>query len=385
MKKDKNMADGGWVDNPDMPPVSEIGQGMKDGVNGDLDKVKEFLMALYNSPRVQNGNPAMSPTLPGLQNLADQAGQGQPAANQVSTDNGFAEGGLVPDQQPPIQFDPTSGMPPQAPVSPLTASLNQQRQQANQYGPEQQMQVSKNLMQQQNGLRGTVANAGTGLADALMQGVARAGNPGFQANLQNRQAQQAGTQLEALKGAREANNQNLETNQKLDSMDPMSPVSKTAQQTYGALLLRNGFKPEQVAKMPASSIAQLTGQTVEALKAESEAKMAAATLGLKGQQLQQDVKHQTAEEDVARGNLANKTEEDKRNMLKETASHYLLHPINAFKASGELGKMGLGTGDAVNPAGEAPKMINSQIEYDALPPGATYTDSSGHTKKKGGK
>lgn len=321
-----------------------------------LDKVKAYLMQMYNSDKVQNGNPDMSPTLPGLQKLADET------ADQPQ-EQGFANGGIVGDdgqdfrtklnagtalsEPPPPQFDPRAGMPPepstlpvQAP-SPVTPYLNTQRTQINKYGPEQQLAVTKDLVQKRSGLAGRAPVALGSFADALMQGVARAGNPGFADKIQGQQNLLAHEQEGALEKADTANLEHVSANQKLDAMDPSSPLSKVAQQTWGPLLAKNGFKPDQIANMPASSIAALTGQTVEALKAEAEAKLAAASLGLKTQEAAQTAKHQTAEEDIAKKNLDVKNLEDKRNALKETSSHPFLHPINAFKASGELGKMGL--------------------------------------------
>lgn len=319
-----------------------------------LEKVKAYLMQLYNSDKVQHGNPDLSPTLPGLQGLADKL-----AGIEEPQPQGYANGGVVDQdfynqlQQGTAmtpQFDPTAGMPPTPPPmappmavpapNPLNQYLDTQRTQINKFGPEQQLAVSNDLIKKRQGFGSTAPVALGGFADALMSAGGKQ-SPGFMQNIQGQQNLLANEKTDALKNADTSNLAHVEAGAKLDAMDPNSPVSKVAQQTWGALLAKNGFKPEQIAQMPASSIAALTGQTVEALKASAEAKMAEATLGLKSQQAKEEARHNIEGEKVSKGNLEAKVLEDKRNALKETASHYVTHPINAFKASGELGKMGL--------------------------------------------
>lgn len=349
-EKAKKMADGGWVDNPDMPSIPEVGKGINEGVNHDLDAVKEFLMNLYNSPAVQNGNSNMSPTLSGLQNLANQASQGQlpPAANEVTTDNGFATGGAVtsPHREksgPAInttpehhydtggmpgvsgddgadflsklqagtamtpetpKFNPQAGLPPPPPApvampnNDIGAYLSQQQQQIGQYGPEQQMAVSNDILQRQNGLQGRIANAGTGLADALMQGVARAGPSNFQGNLQNRQDKQAQIQLEALKGAREGNVQNVEMKQKLDAMDPNSAQSKAAQASQGLFLSALGFDPKTISKMSAVQIPEAISTIKDLGIKDRELAVAKFKAQIEANALAETGRHNRAEEGV---------------------------------------------------------------------------------------
>lgn len=333
----RNYAKGGWVDNPDMPPMNEVGQGMKEGVNHDLDAVKAFLMQLYNSPQVQNGNPNMSPTLPGLQGLANQAA-GTPAANAVTTDNGFAEGGMVDDGSdflnklnqgnaltaPPTVFDPKAGLPPApAPVAPpqampnpdISGYLAQQKVQLGKYGPEQQMAVSNDILGRQNGLRGNIANAGTGLADALMQGVARAGPSNFQANLQNRQDKQAELQLQALQNARQGNMQNVEMGQKLDAMDPNSKLSKATQASQGLFLASLGFDPKTISQMSASQIPEAINTIKDLGIKDREIAVAKFKAQIEANQLAETTKHNRTQEGIEGGKLA----EEAKQHLAENA------------------------------------------------------------------
>lgn len=416
------MAEGGWVDNPDMPQISDVGQGIKEGVNGDLDKVKEFLMSLYSSNRVQNGNPNMSPTLQGLQGLANKAA-GVPAANAVTTDNGFADGGIVGDDgsdflnklnqgtaltAPPPTFNPQAGLPPPPPVptamppvpppqaampnNDISAYLAQQKQQLGKYGPEQQMAVSNDILGQQNGLRGRLANAGTGLADALMQGVARAGPSNFQSNLQNRQDKQAELQLQALQGARQGNLQNVEMGQKLDAMDPNSQLSASKRAQNGPILAAMGFNPATVGKMSAAEmdttmqiLKDFRGKDLETAvaryKAQIEANQLAETTrshkaeeGIKAKELGETSKQHTMEN-------ALKGQEIQSGQLEKAAAL----PVTSRIASALGGNPAAKAlqNEALAGTAEAPHQVASQIEYDALPPGSHYVDSTGHTKIKG--
>lgn len=330
----------------DQSQGDEFTEGIKSGMNHDLDAVKAFLMNLYNSPAVQNGNPAMSPTLPGLQGLANKAAgdSNAPAANAVTTDNGFADGGIVGDDGADFlsklqagtaltpetpKFDPNSGLPPASPQQASIAQpnnaisdyLGQQKQQiGGQYGPEQQMAVSNDILQRQNGLQGRLANAGTGLADALMQGVARAGPSNFQSNLQNRQNQQGQMQLETLKNAQAGNLQNIEAKQKLDAMDPNSAQSKAAQASQGLFLSALGFDPKTISKMSASQIPEAISTIKDLGIKDRELAVAKFKAQIEANQLAETSRHNRAEEGV-------KGQEIKTGELEKSATEPFLSRV----------------------------------------------------------
>ncbi len=299
---------------------------------GMVDKVKEHLSKLYD--KAKKGPMVNDSTLAGFQNLVSSpTAQGQVPPQ----DPGYAMGGFPNDpllSQPSNfaqalqgpQFDPKAGLPPVAPapapvappvqpqaaapispiqdkpqispngVNPAAQYFAGQHNAVNQYGPEQQLALQKALIQQRSGLAGRAPVALGGLADALMQGVARAGNPGFADRIQGQQNELAKEQISGLENAGKTNKENVEANAQIDAMDPRSQLSKVAQDSYGPLLLKNGFKPQQVQGMSAKNIADLTGKTVEALKAESEAKMATAALGLHQLELNNNIRHQGVEE-----------------------------------------------------------------------------------------
>jgi hypothetical protein len=328
------MAQGGPVVT-DQSQGDEFTDGIKSGMNHDLDAVKSYLMNLYNSDKVQNGNPAMSPTLPGLQQMANKAAgdSNAPAANAVTTqDMGYADGGTVQDdgadslsklqagtamtQPPPPQFNPQSGLPPTPPPTQSLATpqnaigdyLNQQKAQIGKYGPEQQMAVANDILQRQNSLQGRGANALSGLGDAIM-GVAGKTGPGFQANLQNRQNAQGQMRMEALKGAGAQNLAQVEAKMKLDADDPNSALSASKRVQNGPALESMGLSPKAISQMSAAELPQAM-QMLQALglkDREIMVKKLEIAMTARGQNITQA--HNVAEEKNAAATLAETTKE----------------------------------------------------------------------------
>lgn len=348
-------------------------------------------------------HPDMGSDLDGFHNLMKEAHPDQVETSTGTPEGycnggmvkGYAEGGIVEPSDPGVydvtdpvapvslipKFNPHSGLPPApvAPVMPISAPqtpasyLGAQKANLSKYGPEQQLALEQSLLKQRNSLGSKAPVALGGLADSIMQGVARAGSGGFADRIEGRQNAQAKEQMDALKSAGEGNLSRQSAGMKLDEMDPQSPLSKTAQQTWGALLSRNGFKPAQIANMPASSIAALTGQTVEALKAESEAKMAAATLGLKTQEAAQTAKHQTAEENTAaeREKLDAAGKLSGRGMFKKATDAIF----------GDPGTEALENKLNSSESGVTPE-VTDQMSYDSLPSGSLYTHNGIQHRKK---
>ena len=411
----KQMADGGEVGDlsnlmEEQQPsakdqyLTNLGQGIKGGVNHDMDAVKEFLTKLYDSKGVPEAGSTLGTDTTGFQGLANKAAQG------------YAEGGVVDDGQdflaklnngtaltpPPQQpqFNPQAGLPP-APPPPVTPApmpgndvssyLAGQKAQLNRYGPEQQMAVSNDILGRQNSLGGRLANAGAGLGDALMA-VGGKQSPGFQQNLQNRQNQQGALQMEALKGAREANVQNVEQGQKLDQMDPNSKISKATQASQGLVLSALGFDPRTIGRMSAAEIPAAINTLKDLGLKEREIMVAKYKAQIEANALAETSKHNRAEEAHKGQELAEtakqhgveaglKGEEIGAGMLEKAAAVPLTSRVatalGANPAATELEKEAL-SGNA-GPVSH----VTSQAEYDALAPGAHFVDSTGQRKVKG--
>jgi hypothetical protein len=337
------------------PGIGEISVGIQ-GVPKDphvMQAVSEFIQKLYDSPIMQQGRPELGSTLGdethGLQGIANrEAGVDlPPAANApVTQDMGYADGGEVtdgtdymqgaaekmaapayypqfnplashpssyPQNQPSVDqgfinklnagtaLTPQAQLAPVAPTTPqapnaITNYLNQQKGQLSKYGPEQQVAVQNQLMQQRQGLGGTLPVALGGLADSIMQGVARAGNPGFAERIQGQQNKLAEEKLGTMEKAGTQNLAQTEAKMKLDAIDSSSALSKAKQQAYTPLLTKLGYGKAAISKMSSSDIenattlmAQFGGKQIEAIIKQFE-------LGLEAKKIGETVRHNRAEE-----------------------------------------------------------------------------------------
>lgn len=169
------------------------------------------------------------------------------------------------------------GMPPSITPDKLAGYLNMQKQGLDKFGPEAQMQLQQALNARKGSMGYKIADAGKGFADALMQGVARAGNPGWQNQFESQQNQYAADQMNTLRGAQEGNIKNTEAKMTLDKMNPNSDLSRNSQESYGPLFEKLGYKPDKIKGMSASNIesalnlmTQYGGQEVQAKIKEFE-------------------------------------------------------------------------------------------------------------------
>jgi hypothetical protein len=274
------------------------------------DKVKKNLIEKYNQPQV-------SYTPPQPMARGGIAGEDSPYDLGISQSTATAQGSPVDDggtsaiQYMPTsheamsgdylqpKFNPNAGLPPasvQTPeeptgrppvrnsgVTPIGGYLDTQREQLGRYGPEQLQALQAQIAKERTGLGRNLASAGGMFADTIISGIGRAQSPGFGASIEGEQARRDAERLGTFEKAGSLNTQQVESRMKLDAIDPRSELSKGAQATYGSLLVQLGFSPQMIGTMSAQSIADVTGKSIEKMKAESEAKMAAASLGLRQQ------------------------------------------------------------------------------------------------------
>lgn len=218
------------------------------------------------------------------------------------------------------------GMPPGIGADELSPYINQQKTAMGKYGPDQQMALEKSLMDQRNSLGYKVADAGKGFADALMQGVARAGNPGWQQQFENQNMAQGQEQLGVMEKAHAQNLQDTQANMQMDMMNPSSAVSKSYQQAATPIFKQMGISLENVSRMPASQIETIAtlGLKSQDIQLQSELKKLLLTLQGTGQEAnvanQKAIRQQTAQKElgdmglisrnITHRGLANKLEEE---------------------------------------------------------------------------
>lgn len=192
------------------------------------------------------------------------------------------------------------GMPAGVTPDDLPTYLNKQRVSMNKYGPEEQMALQKSLTDRRNGLGYKVTSGAKGFADALMMGVARAGNPGFQQQFENQENLEGQQRMNTLQKANEGNLQRTQANMSLDTMDPSSALSKEAQNTYAPLFQKLGYPESALTNMSASKIENALSLMTQLGGAEIQAQIKEYELEIERARLQGTLGKQESDERLAK-------------------------------------------------------------------------------------
>jgi len=203
--------------------------------------------------------------------------------NQVPPPTMAAPAAMAP-TPPPVQKLP--GMPPSVTVDDLTPYLAQNKAKTERFGPDSTINLQNSLNARQDSFANRATSGMKGFADALMMGVARAGNPGWQQAYDQSELQYGQNQMSALKDARDANFKQVESGMTIDRMDPNSPISRSSQQAYAPLVQKLGYPAEALRGMSAANIdntlqlmAAYGGKEIEAMIKEYELAIERARLG----------------------------------------------------------------------------------------------------------
>jgi hypothetical protein len=241
---------------------------------------------------------------------------------------------VVPRATPPAAAPPMApsvpAVPPAAPVAPTGSDASYEAQANRALGgitPE----AIQRLMQQVNTQtrKGQVGAGIAGIGDAIASvgGVKGEHMKDTEAFLKNR-----GEQEMKVPGAMAAaGKEQYEMGQKFQEKDPNSPLSRYAQQAYGQLGDKMGLNLRTAS---ASLIADVTGKSVDAFKAEMEAKMKGRELNLGEKTLEQTTANEAAQRALeARGQnigAVNQSQERKATGLQDLAKmpwwSRFLHP-----------------------------------------------------------
>lgn len=276
----------------------------------------------------------------------ETAGSGESAAMSGSRD----PDGKIADSHPGLQPDE------------LTPYIKGQEQQVDTFGPAQQAALMRHLQQGYRSPGNILAKGGATLADAIMQGVARAGSGGNLSAINEREQQNLNRTADLGKALNEQQQEALKTKQGLEAMTAKSPLGST--EALATQLLAKKMFPDlsdaQLQKLTQNpqalskffpSIAEYNKAMAEIQASEEFRK---AQLGLQAATLQNTEQHERTQEQLTQQN------------------QMLQHPI--------LSKIfGLGSGVAGT---AAPQKITSQAQYDALPKGTTYLDHNGTARIK---
>lgn len=232
----------------------------------------------------------------------------------------------------------------------LTPYLKGQESQVDQFGPEKQAALMQHLQQGYKSPGNILAKGGATFADALMQGVARAGNPG---NLQAINENENRSMDRAADMGKNLNAQKLQAIKEkmgLESQSAKTPLggSHAAAAQFLAKQVFPNIKPAQLQAIGQNpqALSAILGPGVDLQKAlaevESSKQFRMAQLDLQSAGLEQTGQHQKAEENIAQQGKDLEKEKEEEQALKETAEHPILHPINAMRASSRLGEKALG-------------------------------------------
>lgn len=164
------------------------------------------------------------------------------------------------------------GMPQGVGSSDIESYLQKQRSGMNRFGADERMALQDSIDARQDSLGFKAQSGLKGLSDAIMMGVAGAGNPGWQNQFEAGEAQRAQGKIGAFKDARSANLENIQGGMTLDQMDPNSELSKSKQESYAPLFAKLGYQPSALKGMSASNIdsslalmAQFGGKQIDAM------------------------------------------------------------------------------------------------------------------------
>lgn len=262
----------------------------------------------------------------------------------------YDEGGVVPTQLP--------GMGPEVNPDDFDKYLGNARQEGDKYGPQEQIALENQLQSSRRSPLNITGHALSTLGDSLMQGVAGAGNPGFEAGLQNKEQNISNERLGTLKSAHEQQMQEVHNHMGLDAKDPSSALSKNAQRSYGPLLEQLGLTKDDVLGMSADLIGDVAAKRVSAEDARSRVAESAAyhqaDLGLRGK----------AQEDAA----AKAKEEEEAKALAE------LNKRGSIRRGAEALFPSLQTGET--------KKLKEKAGIDAHPPASVITATNPKTGHK---
>lgn len=263
----------------------------------------------------------------------------------------------------------------------LTPYLKGQEKQVDTFGPAQQAALMTHLQQAYKSPGNILAKGGATLADAIMQGVARAGSSGNLAAINERENQNLNRAAEMGKSLQAQNLEGLKAKQGLEELSPKTPLGGANEPAIQAVASMYKMEPAQVQALMKSNpqvalkLLDQVGQFASGqLKANIEEQMKLLEIQVQqaNAQAMQGIARQGKEIE------AQKTKQEAAKAILGGSSIPFVGPSHAQKqaAATEL------AGNADLGAQRSPQIVNSKAEYDALAPGTPYIDSKGQKAVK---
>lgn len=272
---------------------------------------------------------------------------------------------------------PLPGMPPSVGMSELEPYLNKQKQAITKYGPSEQMALQENLNQRHESVGNKLTSGAKGFADALMMGVARAGNPNWQGQYDDQERQLGQDRMNTLQKAHEGNLKEVESGMNLDAMNPGSEVSKASQEAYGPLFAKLGYPPEAIKGLSGAKIDNALSLMTQMGGAEVQAMIKQYELEIERMRLKGTLSKQASDEEIAK----DKGRTDAASELLKRTGNARIWGIPIPFTSDVSGKEEKAAKkvlmDQMNPPEEF-----SEDDYNALPSGSQYVGPDGKKRIK---
>jgi hypothetical protein len=131
----------------------------------------------------------------------------------------------------------------------LDSYIQGQEKGVDKFGPDKQAAVMDMIAKQNNSLGNRIGRGGSAFADAIMQGVARAGNPGFLKSYDDRQKTLADRAIEGGKSLNEQQQTGLKEKQGLEEMSPATPLGASNLPMLQSVAKMYGMSPSAVASL----------------------------------------------------------------------------------------------------------------------------------------
>lgn len=168
----------------------------------------------------------------------------------------------------------------------LKGYVQAQKDQVDQYGPEQEKAVLDRISKDQGSVGNRLARTAAGFGDALMMNAGRP-SPGFMNAIDAREARNDERDANAVPALQNLNLQNMGAKEKLEMQTNTTPMGKAAADFLRPVIksAMPGISPKEVEKMlsnPAQAAA-LVGMPIAVLESKAKIAMAGAELGLKQQ------------------------------------------------------------------------------------------------------
>lgn len=169
--------------------------------------------------------------------------------------------------------------------------IKNQESEVDRFGPQKQAETMQNLEKGYRSPLNAISKGGATIADAIMQGVARAGSGGNLAAIDAREQANLNRAAEMVKSLNQQNLEGLREKQALESLSSRTPLGASQTPMLSAVLEKMGYSPDKIKGMltnpsaAKSALAPMADIFSAQMKAQLEAELKKIELGMQAQNL----------------------------------------------------------------------------------------------------